>query len=105
MLLQQATFDRCGTGIDMTGNGLGSLVLLDSTSTNSGPVVRFYDSSHDSGNRNSQFLIQNLKHDTSNTIAVDAQGNVALAATSHVDTWVWGTVAPETYQTGVSWDT
>ncbi|KAJ5209231.1 hypothetical protein N7449_003610 [Penicillium cf. viridicatum] len=105
VLLQHATFDRCGTGIDMTGNGLGSLVLLDSTSTNAGPVVRFYDSSHDSGNRNSQFLIQNLKHDTSNAIAVDAQGNVALAATSHVDTWVWGTVAPETYQTGVSWVT
>ncbi|KAJ5410866.1 uncharacterized protein N7487_005225 [Penicillium crustosum] len=105
VLLQQATFDKCGTGIDMTGNGLGSLVLLDSTSTNSGTVVRFYDSSHDSGNRNSQFLIQNLKHDTSNAIAVDAQGNVVLAATSHVDTWVWGTVAPETYQTGVGWDT
>ncbi|OQD71379.1 hypothetical protein PENPOL_c001G06095 [Penicillium polonicum] len=105
VLLQQATFDKCGTGIDMTGNGLGSLVLLDSTSTNTGPVVRFHDSSHDSGNRNSQFLIQNLNHDTSNAIAVDSQGNVALAATSHVDTWVWGTVAPETYQTGVSWDT
>ncbi|CAI7637121.1 unnamed protein product [Penicillium viridicatum] len=105
VLLQQATFDKCGTGIDMTGNGLGSLVLLDSTSTNTGPVVRFHDSSNDSGNRNSQFLIQNLKHDTSNAIAVDSQGNVALAATSHVDTWVWGTVAPETYQTGVSWDT
>ncbi|KAJ5499508.1 Pectin lyase fold/virulence factor [Penicillium expansum] len=73
VLLQQATFDSCGTGIDMTSNGLGSLVLLDSTSTNTGPVIRFYDSSHDSGNRNSQFLIQNLKHDTSNAIAVDAQ--------------------------------
>lgn len=105
MLLQQATFDSCGTGIDMTGNGLGSLVLLDSTAVNSGPVIRFYDSSHDSGNQNSQFLIQNLKHDTSNAIAVDAQGNVALAATSHVDTWVWGTVVPQNYQTGASWDT
>ena len=105
MLLQQATFDSCGTGIDMTGNGLGSLVLLDSTSTNTGPVIRFYDSSHDSGYQNSQFLIQNLKHDTSNAIAVDAQGNVALAANSHVDTWVWGTVVPETYQTGASWET
>ncbi|KAJ6138710.1 hypothetical protein N7471_005196 [Penicillium samsonianum] len=105
VLLQQATFDSCGTGIDMTGNGLGSLVLLDSTSTNTGPVIRFYDSSHDSGNRNSQFLIQNLKHDTPNAIAVDAHGNVALAATPHVDTWVWGTVVPKTYQTGVSWKT
>ncbi|KAG0159627.1 hypothetical protein PDIDSM_7149 [Penicillium digitatum] len=105
VLLQQATFDRCGTGIDMTGNGLGSLVLLDSTSTNTGPVVRFHDSSHDSGNKNSQFLIQNLEHDTSNAIAVDAEGNVALAATSHVDTWVWGTVASETYETGESRNT
>ncbi|KAF3017223.1 hypothetical protein E8E15_000672 [Penicillium rubens] len=105
VLLQQATFYSCGTGIDMTGNGLGSLVLLDSTSVNSGPVIRFYDSSHDSGNRNSQFLIQNLKHDTPNAIAVDAHGNVALAATPYVDTWVWGTVVPETYQTGASWET
>ncbi|KGO69522.1 Pectin lyase fold/virulence factor [Penicillium italicum] len=105
VLLQQATFESCGTGIDMTANALGSLVLLDSTSTNTGPVVRFHDSSRDFGNRNSQFLIQNLKHDTSNAIAVDAQGNVALAATSFIDTWVWGTVAPETYQTGASWKT
>ncbi|CAI7617542.1 unnamed protein product [Penicillium glandicola] len=105
VLLQQATFDRCGTGIDMTSNGLGSLVLLDSTSTNTGPVIRFYDSSHDSGNRNSQFLIQNLKHDSSNAIAVDAQGNVVLAATDYVDTWVWGTVVPQTYQTGAKWKT
>ncbi|KAJ5835267.1 Pectin lyase fold/virulence factor [Penicillium robsamsonii] len=105
VLLQQATFDSCGTGIDMTGNGLGSLVLLDSTSTNTGPVIRFYDSSRDSGNQNSQFLIQNLKHDTQNAIVVDAQGKVALAATSHIDTWVWGTVVPETYQTGASWQT
>ncbi|KAJ6188000.1 hypothetical protein N7519_002908 [Penicillium mononematosum] len=105
VLLQQATFYSCGTGIDMTGNGLGSLVLLDSASVNSGPVIRFYDSSHDSGNRNSQFLIQNLKHDTPNAIAVDAHGNVALAATPYVDTWVWGTVVPETYQTGASWET
>ncbi|KAJ5773645.1 hypothetical protein N7457_008541 [Penicillium paradoxum] len=105
VLLQQATFESCGTGIDMTGNGLGSLVLLDSTAVNSGPVIRFHDSSNDSGFRNSQFLIQNLNHDTENAIAVDAQGNVALAATPHVDTWVWGNVVPYNYLTGVSWET
>ncbi|KAJ5583228.1 Pectin lyase fold/virulence factor [Penicillium sp. DV-2018c] len=105
VLLQQATFDGCGTGIDMTGNGLGSMVLLDSTAANTGPVVRFYDSSKDTGPQNSQLLIQNLKHDTGNAIAVDSKGNVVLAATPHVDTWVWGTVVPEHYQTGASWAT
>ncbi|KAJ5101342.1 Pectin lyase fold/virulence factor [Penicillium alfredii] len=105
VLLQSATFDSCGTGISMTDNGLGSLVLLDSDSTNSGPVVRFHDSSHDTGNQNSQFLIQNLAHDSPSAIAVDIQGNTRLAATPHVDTWVWGTVVPGKYETGSGWST
>ncbi|KAJ5771153.1 uncharacterized protein N7511_003204 [Penicillium nucicola] len=105
VLLQRARFDSCGTGIDMTGNGLGSLVLLDSSSSNNGPVIRFYDSSGDSGNKNSQFLIQNLEHNGKNPIAVDASGKVALAATSHVETWVWGSVVPTKYETGVEWHT
>ena len=86
----------------MTSNGLGSMVLLDSTSTNSGPVVRFYDSSHDSGNRNSQIIIENLTHDNSNAIAVDSTGNVRLAATSHVETWLWGTLVPGDFETGAT---
>ena len=105
VLLQQALFDGCGTGVDMTGNGLGSLVLLDSTSVNTGPVIRFHDSSQDLGSQNSQFLIQNLKHDTASAIAVDSKGKIALAATPHVDTWVWGTVVPEHYERGASWQT
>ncbi|CAG7926346.1 unnamed protein product [Penicillium olsonii] len=105
VLLQHATFNGCGTGVDMTSNGLGSMVLLDSTAVNTGPVVRFHDSSQDTGNQNSQFLIQNLKHDTPNAIAVNSDGKVVLAATPHVDTWVWGTVVPEKYETGASWET
>lgn len=105
VLLQGATFDGCGTGINMTGNGLGSLVLLDSTSTNSGPVVRFYDSSQDSGSQSSQLLIQNLSHDTANAIAIDSEGNTRLSALAHVDTWNWGTVVPGRYETGSSWVT
>ncbi|GAB1199431.1 hypothetical protein APSETT444_008780 [Aspergillus pseudonomiae] len=105
VLLQQATFDTCGTGINMTTNSLGSLVLLDSSSINSGPVVRFHDSSNDSGNRNSQILIENLSHENSNPIAVDSKGNVKLGAVSHVDTWVWGNVTPGQYQSGTGFST
>lgn len=87
----------------MTRNGLGSLTLLDSTSTNArGPVIRFYDSSHDSGNQNSQFIIQNLAHDSANPIAVDSTGNTRLASAPHVDTWIWGTLVPGQYTTGTS---
>jgi hypothetical protein len=104
-LLQGATFDTCGFGIDMTSNSLGSMVLLDSSSINSGTVVKFHDSSNDGGNRNSQLLIQNLSHNTNNAIAVDSNGNVKLAAVSHVDTWVWGNVTPGQYETGTSFTT
>jgi hypothetical protein len=60
VLLQGAAFDTVGFGIDMTSNGLGSMALLDSKSTNSGTAVKFHDSSNDGGNRNSQLLIQIL---------------------------------------------
>lgn len=99
-LFQGATFDTVGLGIDMSSNGLGSLVLLDSTSTNSGIVVRFHDSSNDGGKRNSQLVIQNLVHDTNNAIAVDTNHNLKLAATDKVDTWVWGNVTPGEYRSG-----
>ncbi|CAG7975116.1 unnamed protein product [Penicillium salamii] len=101
-LLQGATFDTVGYGVDMTSNGLGSLVLLDSKSTNSGTVVKFHDSSNDGGNRNSQLVIQNLEHDTNNAIAVDSNNNVKLAATSKVDTWIWGNLTPGQYVSGQS---
>jgi pectate lyase-like protein len=100
VLLQGATFDTCGLGVDVTT--LGTLVLLDSHSTNSGTVVHFHDSSNDSGNRNSQILIQNLVHDSSNPIAVDDSGKTRLAATNYVDTWVFGNLIPGVYQSGKS---
>ncbi|KAJ5910572.1 Pectin lyase fold/virulence factor [Penicillium tannophilum] len=102
VLLQGALFESCGTGINMTTNGLGSLVLLDSTVKNSGPVVRFHDSSHDTGNQNSQLLIQNLVHDGTNPIAVDSDGKTRLAATSHIDTWLWGTLVEGEYEQGAT---
>ncbi|KAJ5636667.1 uncharacterized protein N7484_009980 [Penicillium longicatenatum] len=102
VLLQGATFDTVGLGIDMSSNGLGSMVLLDSKSTNSGTVIKFHDSSNDSGNRNSQLLIQNLAHDTSNPIAVDSNNNEKLGATDTIDTWMWGNVTPGQYQTSTS---
>jgi len=90
----------------MGGNGLGSMVLLDSKSMAArGPLVRLYDSSHDSGYQNSQLLIQNLMHDSSTPIVVDLSGNTKLPAASHVDTWAWGTMVPGAYATGQSWTT
>ncbi|KAE8383081.1 pectate lyase superfamily protein-domain-containing protein [Aspergillus bertholletiae] len=105
VLLQGATFDSCSNGINMTSNSLGSLVLLDSSAINSGPVIQFHDSSHDSKSHNSQILIQNLSHDNNNAIAVDSNGDVKLGAVSHVDTWVWGDVAPGQYERGTSFRT
>ncbi|KAJ5469313.1 hypothetical protein N7539_008931 [Penicillium diatomitis] len=105
VLIQGALFDTCGTGVNMTTNSLGSLVILDSSSTNSGPLIRFHDSSQDTGSRNSQFLIQNLDYTSENPIAVDVNGATRLNATSHVDTWVWGTMVPGNYNAGGSWIT
>ncbi|KAJ5296387.1 Protein kinase dsk1 [Penicillium atrosanguineum] len=106
VLLQSATFVSCKLAIDMGGNGLGSMVLLDSKSSAArGPVVRLYDSSHDSGYQNSQLLIQNLVHDSSTAIVVGVNGSTHLPSSSHVDTWAWGTTVPGGYETGKSWTT
>lgn len=89
----------------MTSNALGSLVLLDSLATNTGPVVTFHDSSNDNGYQNSQFIIQNFNHDSTNPIAVDSDGKVHLAATAHVDTWLWGSLVEGAYETGATHST
>lgn len=102
-LVQGATIDTCGRGIDTSNSGqLGSLVILDSTSINSGPVLTFHDSSNDSGDRNNQIIIENLSHSGTNPIAVDENGNVKLASISSVDTWVFGNEIPGNYQAGKS---
>lgn len=106
-LLQDVQFNNCKTGVDLTDNAMGSLILLDSTCVKSGPVIRFYDSSNDTGSRNSQVLIENLKCDGKdrNPIAVDSDGKTRLSATRHVDTWAWGTFEPGTYEKGKSFNT
>ena len=85
-------------------------MLLDTRSINSGPVVKFRDSSRDSGDRNNQIVIENLSHDNSNPIAVDSAGNEKLKATANIDTWVWGNVQPGpgepgAYQSGTVYNT
>ncbi|KAF1966841.1 putative exo-beta-1,3-glucanase [Bimuria novae-zelandiae CBS 107.79] len=101
-LLQGVTFDTCGVGIDITGNSgqHGDVILLDSESKNSGNTIVFRDSSNDSGNRNNQVVIQNLKHDTTNPIAVTSKNQVVLAARATVDTWAWGNAVPGQYVKG-----
>ena len=100
-VIQGATFNTCGLGIDAsTRSQLGSIAILDSVSTNSGPVVKFYDSSNDSGDRNNQIIIENLSQSGSNPIAIDSNGNTKLASSATVDTWIWGNADPGNYQTG-----
>lgn len=102
-ILQGASFDTCGLGADITGAGsYGSLVVLDSSSVNSGPVVKFHDSSNDSGPRNNQVVIENLSVSGTNPIAIDANGNTKLANSPTVDTWIFGNIAPGGYQAGQS---
>ena len=100
-VIQNAIFDTCGLGID-GGNGgpPGSIIILDSKATNSGPVIRFHDSSSDAGDRNNQIVIENLTHDGANPIAVDSNGNTKLGGIPYTDTWVWGNVEPGNYQMG-----
>ncbi|KAJ6153636.1 CAZyme family GH55 [Penicillium chermesinum] len=97
-------FRSCGTAFDAKG---GWTVLLQGATFEScsGPVVNFHDSSHDNGYQNSQLLIQNLNHDTNNPIAVGSDGQVHLAATNHVDTWLWGSLVEGSYETGATHST
>lgn len=99
VLLQGATVDTCAVGVDTTAAGqLGSLIVLDSTSINSGPMVKFQDSSRHSGDRNQQIIIENLSYSGNNPVAVASDGSVKLASMRNVDTWVWGNVDPGVYQ-------
>ena len=100
-VVQGARFDTCGLGVDATGGGqLGSVIVLDSTSVNSGPVVKFRDTSRDSGPRNNQIVLENLSHSGNNPVAIAADGSVRLQRISPSDTWLWGNVDPGTFQTG-----
>ena len=105
-LLQNVTFSTCGIGVDMTKGGApGDVVLVDVKSTNSGTAVVYHDSSNDSGPRNYQIVIQNLRHDTTNAIAVTSDGKTTLAAAPSIDTWVWGNADPGNYQSGTDYTT
>ncbi|KAK3072712.1 hypothetical protein LTS18_014580, partial [Coniosporium uncinatum] len=98
-LIQGARFDTCGLGVDASVRGeLGSVILLDSTSVHSGPLLKFYDSSKDNGNRNNQVVLENISHAGSNPMVITSNGGTKISGTSHVDTWIWGNVQPGGYQ-------
>ncbi|KAL8699754.1 MAG: hypothetical protein Q9201_005821 [Fulgogasparrea decipioides] len=106
VVLQGARVDTCGIGVDTTAAGqLGTLVVLDSTSVNSGPMIKFHDSSQDGGPRNQQVVIENLSFSGNNPVAIGDNGNIKLANTKNVNTWIWGNVDPGTYQTGKTLET
>lgn len=100
-VIQGAKFDTCGLGVDATRGGqLGSVIILDSTSINSGPVVKFHDSSQDNGPRSNQIIIENLSHSGGNPVAVGSDGSTKLQQIDSASTWVWGNVDPGNYQAG-----
>lgn len=101
-LLQNATFETCGTGAQMT-NSLGCLVLLDCISINSGQTVTLQPST--ASWRNNQVVIQNLTTDQANPIVVVAGGATLLGRVSSVDTWVHGNAEPGWYQDGTGYTT
>ncbi|KAL8748449.1 MAG: hypothetical protein Q9184_007296, partial [Pyrenodesmia sp. 2 TL-2023] len=101
VVMQNAIIDTCGFGIDTWGAGqVASVVILDSTSVSSGPMIKFHDSSNDGGDRRDQISIENLSFSGNNPVAVTHEGAVKLANTNFVETWIWGNVNPGTYQTG-----
>uniref|UniRef100_A0A093VD60 Glucan endo-1,3-beta-glucosidase BGN13.1 n=1 Tax=Talaromyces marneffei PM1 TaxID=1077442 RepID=A0A093VD60_TALMA len=100
VVLQAATFENCGLGIDMTKNSLGSMVVLDSTSTNTGVLVKFHDSSNDPGNRNSQIVIENHNSDGQFPLASTSDGRTVLNAQNHVGTWIYGNDIPGVFASG-----
>lgn len=97
--IQGAHFDTCGLGVDASVRGeLGSVVLIDSTSVNSGPIMQYYDSSQDNGDRNNQIVLENVSHDGSNPMVISTNSGVKISGISHVDTWIWGNVQPGGFQ-------
>lgn len=104
IVVQGAKFDTCGLGVDISGaGGFGSVVILDSNSVNSGPVIKFHDSSNDRGDRNNQVVIENLSVSGSNNpTAIDSNGQTKLANAPSIDTWVFGNETPGGYRPGDS---
>lgn len=101
VIVQKATFDTCGTCIDATHSpAAGSLVIIDSSAIKSGPVVAFTDYSTANGLRNNQLVVENVKTDGSNPVAVTSDGKTVLSDLSDGDTWIWGNVDPGTFQAG-----
>lgn len=87
--------------IDATGGGqLGILIILDSTSINPGPLIKFRDSSKDNGDRNNQIIIEKLYHSGNHPVAVASDGSTKLQRIDPAETWIWGNVASGNYHTG-----
>ena len=101
VVLQGAKVDTCAIGVDTTSAGqLGTVIVFDSSSVNSGPMVKSHDSSNDNGPRNQQIVIENLDFSGKGPVVISEDWKTMLESTKNVDTWIWGNVSPGTYQTG-----
>jgi len=99
-------FMNCGTGVDMTGGSVGSVILLDSTASSVGVVVR--TDSESTGDHT--LVIENFNKGSSIGAVVSASGNTVLNS-GVSETWVYGNAytngGPSTgsHQTGTTYTT
>lgn len=78
-------FMNVATGLDMTGGSVGSIILLDSTASNSGVVVNTISES--TGDHT--LVIENFNKGSGITTVVSASGSTILNS-DVTDTWVYG---------------
>ncbi|KAF2091544.1 glycoside hydrolase family 55 protein [Saccharata proteae CBS 121410] len=79
-----STFANCGTGIDAYGVA-GSIVVLDTSVTNSGTLIASYNS----GSGENSVILENIQSDGNPTVKLD--NNTVMSGTIS-DTWVHGSM-------------
>jgi glucan 1,3-beta-glucosidase len=99
---QDITFLNCGTGIDMSGNGVaGSVTLLDSSANFVGTVISAYSTGHGEGS----LIVENFVSTNSGPTVTDTNGGATLVSGSVANTWVMGNANPGNYQSGTYYTT
>lgn len=84
-LFVNCNFQNCGTGIDMSGGSIGSVILLDSSASSVGTVIN--TDSENSGDHT--LVVEGFTKGSSVTSVVVAGGNTILNS-GVSDAWVYG---------------
>jgi glucan 1,3-beta-glucosidase len=99
---QDITFMNCGTGIDMSSNGVaGSVTLLDSSADFVGTVISAYSTGYGEGS----LIVENFESTNSGPTVTAANGTITLVSGSVSNTWVMGNANPGNYQSGTYYTT